>query len=231
MVNSVSFDAGKEEFTVTHHIKGQGEDFRLLGLVFDTKLLMHTAVQTLVGRARPKTQALLKTRRFYNTWDVVIQFKTHVLCVLESATAAVYHAADGVLAPLDGVRESFLKELGVTQEQAFLQHNLAPYSFRRDVAMLVLLHKCSLGTSHPWIQELFRLVPKKNSYYRTKLSEERHDRQLMESCAGNFLEITRRSLFGLVRLYNFLFSTVVHLQTVKVFQGALTNLAKRRCEQ
>ena len=43
---------------------------------------------------------LLKTRRFYNKWDMVLQFKTHVLCVLESATAAVYHAADGALAPL-----------------------------------------------------------------------------------------------------------------------------------
>ena len=55
--NRVSLDAGREEFTVTHHIEGQGEVFRLLKPVFDAKLLMHTAVQTWVGRARPKTQA------------------------------------------------------------------------------------------------------------------------------------------------------------------------------
>ena len=132
-LNRVSFDAGKEEFAVVHHQHGEGRDFRLLGPVFDAKLLMHSAVQKLVSKAKPKTQALLKLRRFYSTSDLVYQFKTHVLCVLEGCTAAVYHAATSVLRPLDRVLDSFLEELGLSREEAFLRHNLAPLTFRRDV--------------------------------------------------------------------------------------------------
>ena len=85
----MEFDPGKEQLVVIHHKDGEGSDFRLLGPVFDTKLQMHSAVTSVVNKARPKTLALLQTRRFYSTWELITQFKTHVLCVLESCTAAV----------------------------------------------------------------------------------------------------------------------------------------------
>ena len=121
--NRVEFDPRREEFAVVHHIEGEGPDFRLLGPVFDLKLLMHKTVQKLLGKARPKLQALLQTKRFYSTSEMVTQYKTHILCTLESCTAAVYHAADSVLAPLDHVQDTFLHEVGVRKEQAFLDYN------------------------------------------------------------------------------------------------------------
>ena len=161
----------------------------------------------------------------------MLQYKTHKICVLETGTAAVYHATDSVLAPLDGIQNSFLKELGLSKEVAFLQHNLAPLTLRRDLAMLGLLHKCNLGTAHPRIVELFPPVPRKASYYPTKYSQGRHDKQLLESCTGHFLELTRRSLFGLVRVYNFLPGDVVHQPTVKDFQSRLTEEVRKKCRR
>ena len=72
--NRVAFDKEKEAVVVLHHLDGEGEDFRLLGLVFDTKLKMHSAVTKLVKRARPKLYALLKTRRYYSLQDLVRTF-------------------------------------------------------------------------------------------------------------------------------------------------------------
>ena len=227
--NRVTFDSGKEELAVLHHLHGEGKDFRLLGPVFDTKLRMHSAVQKLLGKARPKVQALLKTRRFYSTANLVNQFKTHVLCVLESCTAAVYHAADTTLEPLDRVLTSFLKDLGLSAAEAFLHYNLAPLALRRDLAMLGLLHKCNLGLAHPQLQALYPQVTLPRGQHRTRLSEQRHGHQLLERCKGHFLETTRRSVFGLVRVYNFLPEEAVSATTVEAFQATLTALARHRC--
>ena len=196
-LNRVSFDAGKEEFVVIHHVFGEGGDFRLLGPVFDPKLRMHRAVQKVVGKARPKLHALLKTRRYYSTRDMVLQYKTHLLCVLEACTPAVYHASDTVLEPLDQVQASFLRELDLSAEEAFLQHNLAPLALRRDVAMLGLLHKCNLGLAHTLLKALFPAAPAQlEPTYNTRSVGKRHNKQLLERCTGRFLETTRRSAFG-----------------------------------
>ena len=228
--NRVSFDSGKEELLVLHHLQGEGEDFRLLGPVFDAKLQMHTAVQKAAGKARAKLHAVLKTRRYYTTEDLVLQYKTHVLCLLETLTPAVYHATNTALAPLDKVQETLCRELELSKEDAFLLHNLAPLALRRDVAMLGLLHKCNLGNAHPRLQELFpRAPPKEAAYYSTRHSERRHSKQLLERCTGRFLELTRRSAFGLVRVYNFLPEDTVNAETVTGFQSALTELARAAC--
>ena len=229
--NRVVFDASKEEFAVLHHVHGEGCDFRLLGPVFDAKLQMHSAVQKVLGKARPKLYALLKTRRFYNTADLVLQYKTHLLCVLEACTPAVYHAATSVLEPLDNLQGSFLRQLGLTPEEAFLLHNLAPLTLRRDVAMLGLLHKCNLGVAHDQLRALFPPAPlQPRPVHHTRSAGKRHSRQLLERCTGNFLETTRRSAFGLVRVYNLLPQEVVDCASVRTFQTALTSLAREACK-
>ena len=229
--NRVEFDPKKEELVVLHHRQGEGPEFRLLGPVFDPKLQMHTAVRKTVNKARPKLQALLHTRRFYSIGGLVKQFKTHLLCVLEAGTAAVYHAADSTLEPLDRVLFTFLRELELSSEEAFLEYNLASLNFRRDVAMLGLLHKCALGVAHPWLRELFPLAPPRVPTHNTKHQRGRHNRQIAERCKGNFLELTRRSVFGLVRVYNFLPQDVVQLDSVKDFQKALTEEARKNCRR
>ena len=229
--NRVEFDPTKEEFAVVHHREGEGPDFRLLGPVFDSKLLMHKAVQKVLGKARPKLQALLQTQRFYSTGAMVEQFETHLLCTLESCNAAIYHAADSVLEPLGHVQETFLRKVGLTKEEAFLEYNLGTLSWRRDAAMLGLLHKCTLGQAHPRLRELFPSVTRQPAVYSTRYAERRHSKQLLERCTGDFLELTRRSLFGLVRVYNFLPELVVQTDTVKEFQALLTATAKEHCRQ
>ena len=94
--------------------------------------------------------------------------------LLESCTAAVYQAADSTLEPLDRVLESFLQELGVTKETAFLKHNLPPLSFRRDEAMLGLLNKCALGQAHPRLCALFPAVTQERAAHDTRYQKGRH---------------------------------------------------------
>ena len=57
-----------------------------------------------------------------------------MLPVLEFPTAAVYHATKTTLDNLDKVRRRFLREVGLTEEEALLYYNLAPLNTRRDIA-------------------------------------------------------------------------------------------------
>ena len=225
----MKFDAGKEAFAVLHRRDGFGEDFKLLGTWFDTKLAMHTAVQKLVAVCGPKLTALLRTRGFYSTAELVAQFKAHLLGVVESRTAGLYHAATTVLAPLDNLYSRFLREVGLSAEQAFLQHNLAPLCLRRDVAMLGLLHKCALGFAHPSLCEVFRLQVEPPRRYETRRTARPHGRKLLDRTQGPHSELLRRSALGLARVYNDLPAAVVTLSTVKGFQRALTALAREHC--
>ena len=231
-LNRVTFDAAKEHFCVLHPTEGEGADFRLLGPVFDCKLTMDSAVAKVVQKARGKLAALLRTQRFYSTEELVAQFKTHVLSVLESCQGAVYHASATTLEPLDRVRNSFVREVGLDSRTAFVQHNLAPTELRRDVAMLGFLHKVALGTAHPYTQNLFPPAPKEqNPHQRTRLSQRRHNLQLQDRVlyfTQRPLEVLRRSVFALVKVYNLLppawvTGDVTHLQK------CLTAAARRAC--
>ena len=198
--------------------------------MFGTKLVMDIAVKKLVNKARPKTYALLKTRRFYYTADLVTQFKTHVWSILEGCISAIYHAADTTLAPLDRVQTMFVHSLNLSEADAFLNYNMAPLRLRRDIGMLGLLHKCNLGTAHNRLLNLFPpLTTESMPLHSTRWSNKRHNRQLLERCTGNFLQITRRSIFGLVRVYNFLHADVVWAKTVTELQEALTEQARTAC--
>ena len=110
-------------------------------------------------------------------------------------------------------------------------YNLAPLPLRRDVAMLGLLHKCTLKSAHPRLQALFPPAPPQQATYRTRRAERRHSKQLLERCTGRFLETTRRSAFGLVRVYNFLPEATVCSTTVASFQATLTELAREACRK
>ena len=55
----------------------------------------------------------------------------------------------------------------------------------------------------------------------------RHNRQLIEYHAGS-LEIVRRSVLGLIPIYNLLPQEIVDANSVRLFQRALSNLVKHR---
>ena len=153
--NRVEFDADKEAFVILHPSLGEGDDFRLLGLMVDNQLRMQAAVEALLKKARPKLQALMRTRSYYDLDNMVLQYKTHVLGIVESVTAGIYHAGSSILAPLDRVQTTFVHNFNIDTIDAFMNHNLAPLSLRRDIAMLGFLHKCVLQGAHPEMETLF----------------------------------------------------------------------------
>ena len=227
----MTFDRKKEEFAVLHYREGTGKDFRMLGPIIDVKLQMGKAVAKMTKKARPKLTALIRCMRFYDVNEMVQQFKTHILCVLESCTGAVYHAATSVLEPLDRVMGSFLRQIDLDDNTAFLEFNLAHLALRRDIAMLGLLHKCALGLAHKDLQKLFPAAPEWQKNMRTSVPK--HSRQIWDRCykTNRELDIFHHSVFGLVKVYNRLPQDCVDQENVKEFQRKLTELAKMRCKR
>ena len=63
-------------------------------------------------------------------------FKTHLWSLIGTNTPAIYHAAVSTLKPMDNLQNSYVHELGMSLEAAFLEYNVAPLCLRRDIAML-----------------------------------------------------------------------------------------------
>ena len=67
--NQVAFDAGKESQHVISVSDSSGDNFKLLGVTFDTELCMADAISELVSAASWKLRTLIRTRRFYTDVD------------------------------------------------------------------------------------------------------------------------------------------------------------------
>ena len=111
--NRVSFDPGKEHMVVLHPIHGEGEAFKLLGLMVDCKLNMQDAVDKILSQAKPKITAILKIQHFYDTRQLIAQFKTHIWGIIENNTGGLFHASNTVLKKLDALQSKFLREIGI----------------------------------------------------------------------------------------------------------------------
>ena len=70
LANQVKFDAAKEHQLVLHRCKPLGNTFTLLGVDFDTKLLMSDTVHNLAKDCRWKAKAILRTGRFNTGVDL-----------------------------------------------------------------------------------------------------------------------------------------------------------------
>ena len=134
---------------VIHTEHGVGEAFKFLGPLIDVKLRMDSCVDQVVARARPKVKALLRTRAFYNLGDMLGQYKAHIWGITEYVNGCILHACATTLDKLERLQRSFLNELQVTEECAFIEHNFAPPALRRDIGILGMIHKRVLGECHP----------------------------------------------------------------------------------
>ena len=228
--NQAVFEPTKEQLAVLHHIQGDGLDFKLLGVTFDAKLNVNAAVDSILREAGPKLKALLRTSHYYDHKAMMKSYKAHVLCLLEGANSAVYHASSSTLERLENLQRSFLRHLSLTESEAFLVHNLAPLSLRRDIGMLGLLFKCINGLAHPGLCDLFRLSGPLQYVHNTRTATARHDLQIDDVINSGHINMFRHSLYGLVRVWNLLPSDIVHAASVSCFQSALTALAKRLCK-
>ena len=153
--NQVRFDPNKESFHHLHRRLYSGGEFKILGVLFDTQLLMHAAARHVATEAGWRLQQLLKGRRHFTTPELVHLYKAQVLSFVESSTPGLYHAAPTVLDRVDRVQRRLLRELGLDELQALLNFRLAPLPSRRDMAMLGALHKVTLGLAPPQLAAFF----------------------------------------------------------------------------
>ena len=149
-----------------------------------------------------------------------------MLSTVEFCTPAVYHCTTSALEELDKVQRRFLHELGVSTEDALLKYNLAPLQTRRDIAMLGLMHRTVLGQSIQHFSEWFFPDALPQPAYTTRRQSRLHNRQLYDWLRTRDTELLRRSVLGLVRVYNELPQEAVSLNTVKAFQHWLQNTVK-----
>ena len=165
------------------HAQPYGDPFKLLGICFDCKLRMDLAVRDMVSQASWKLTTILRTRRFHGVSQLVQVYKSKVLS-----------AAKTTLAGIDAVQRRFLRECGLSDEEALLHFNLAPLETRRDIAMLGLIHRSVLGCGSRHFANMFLLSPPSAS--------QKYDKQLFTHRSPRHLQILTRSALGLVGVYN-----------------------------
>ena len=211
------FDSGKESLHILHRRHPEGDAFKGLGVLWDTKLKMEAEVHDVATRANWKLSTLLRARRFFDTKALVCLYKAQVLPTLEFPTPAVYHCTGTTLDELDKVQKRFLRAVGLTAEEALLQYNLAPLQTRRDLALLGLIHRTVLGLGPVSFQKWFFFETKPGHNYGTRLQEAKHDKQLHDYLDGSHSELLRRSAFGLTHAYNSLEQEAVNCTSVSAF--------------
>ena len=103
---------------------------------------------------------------------------------------------------MDAVKRRFLRECGLSDEEALLHCNLASLETRRDIAMLGLIHRSVLGCGPRHFTNM--LLPSPPS------ASQKHD-----------LQVLSRSALGLIDVYNLLPAQVVCQKSVASMQHEL----------
>ena len=81
--NQVEFDPSKEYFKIIHPVRGLGDDFKLLGTIFDVALSMTPCIEDVLQRVRPKVRAILRLRHLYSVSTMLDQYKAHIWGITE----------------------------------------------------------------------------------------------------------------------------------------------------
>ena len=76
--NRVLFDADKEHIIVMHPSDYHSESFKLLGCMVDLDLRMHTCIDQRLTKILFKSTAILRTRMYFGTANLLNQYKTNV---------------------------------------------------------------------------------------------------------------------------------------------------------
>ena len=88
--------------------------------MIDIDLRMHTSIDQLASKILPKSTAILiRTRAYYSTSDLILQYKTHIWSLVEINCGGYFHAATSLLDKVDQVQRSFLHHLGVSEKDVF----------------------------------------------------------------------------------------------------------------
>ena len=139
--NQVEFDPSKKHLKVLHPSRGVGDDFKMLGTLFDTALSMKPCLESVLDRTRPKIRALLRLKDLYSVSSMLNQYKSHIWGITEYSNGVLILAPPSQLQRLDKLQRWYLHELGLSDKEAFVDHNFAPPSLRRAIGILGFLHK------------------------------------------------------------------------------------------
>ena len=204
-----------------------GPNFTLLGVLFDPSLSMFHAVSKITREASFRLRRVLRLRSHYSVKELITFYKSEVLSYVEGATIAYFHATPYVLAMVDDIQTSFLASLNIDAVSALCKFNLAPLGCRQDIAMLGTLHKIALGMGPAPIAKLFPLA---TSALHTLgwTGGPAHFRQLADPVYPQSPLVLKRSIFGMVAVYNRLPSAIVRRPSVKLFQSSLQLLLKEK---
>ena len=172
--------------------------------------------------------ALLKSRRYFTSPELMQLYKSQVLSYLESATPAIFHAAPSHLELVDRVQKRFLREIDISEHDALECFRLAPLCSRRCMAMLAILQRITLGIAPPQLKQMFPFAVQTARHVSTRLELLRHNKQLQEHVAST--DVFQRSLFGFVRVYNLLPQSVVDAVTIHIFQRHLQDGLRRAAQ-
>ena len=85
----MTFEASEESQHVLSVQDPEGEDFKILGVTYDCSLSMQTECDMLATECAWKLRALLRSRRFHTTGDMIRLYKAQLLSFIEHRTAAV----------------------------------------------------------------------------------------------------------------------------------------------
>ena len=225
--NQIVFDAGKEEYMVMARTGGEGDAMKLLGVKFDNRLSMSLAVDDCVKEVAWKVRALLRTSRYHTDAEMLTLFKSHIWSYIEYRTPAFFHATSTTLQALDGVLPSFLSKCNVSECEALLNFNLAPLHARRDMAMLGFHSPYSSGQGPAQFRR-FSVRDHASARESGRHFKYRARRLVDTRGKGRDLDMFRRSVFGMVRVYNLLLDEIVMKDIVKSFLATLQGLLEDR---
>ena len=221
--NQVTFDASKEFFNIIHPSACQGDDFKMLGTLFDCRLCMQSCIEYVLTKARPKIRALLRLRHMFSVASLIGQYKTQIWGFSEYSNGVLIMASESQLRRLDKMQRWFLHELGISDSEAFGTYNFAPPSLRRRIGILGFLHKRTLGQCHPYLEIAFPLSTYPEGFHNRTLhsfvDEVVYHRRLYF-----------RSIYGFIHIYNRLSQELVDSPSVNIFQTRLTHIAKVRAQ-
>ena len=77
MRNQVELDPSKEYLKIIHPARGLGDDFKLLGIIFDEVLSMMPCIQEVLQRIRAKVRAIPRSRHLCLVNVMLHQYKAH----------------------------------------------------------------------------------------------------------------------------------------------------------
>ena len=129
-----------------------------------------------------------------------------------------------MLQQIDRVQDKLLSDTGISREEALLEYKLAPLSSRRDMAILAIIHRSVLGLGPGQFDKYF--VANTSGRGSIRVSERRHNTQLISLRTGNYLDMFKNSICGAIDIYNLLPQYVVDAGTVSTFQHRLQELLK-----